>query len=197
MLRALLMICFIVLGIFARKYSYFGVDLQISRGLQSIQSPAFSLLMNLVSELGDDFHLTLIIVSITSSLFYLGYRKESFKAMLSAALAVLVGTLTKAIVNRPRPDGDLVRIQEQFSDKSFPSLHVLIFTVFFGYLFYLSLTIIKTRWLKVLLASITGFLILTIGLSRIYLGAHWASDAVGGYLLGLLLISFIIAHAKR
>lgn len=191
------MICFIVLGIFAGQYSYFGVDLQISRGLQSIQSPVFSLVMNLVSELGDDFHLTLIIVSVTSSLFYLGYRKEGFKAMLSAALAVLVGTLTKAIVNRPRPGGDLVRIQEQFSDKSFPSLHVLIFTVFFGYLFYLSLTLIKTDWQKVLLASITGFLILTIGFSRIYLGAHWASDTVGGYLLGMLLISFIIAHAKR
>lgn len=197
MVRALLLICFIILGIFARQYSYFGVDLQISRGLQSIQSPVFSLLMNLVSKLGDDFHLTFIIVSVTSSLFYLGYPKESFRAILSAASAVLVGTLAKAIVNRPRPDGTLVRIQGQFPDMSFPSLHVLIFTVFFGYLFYLSLTLIKIDWLKALLASITGFLILTIGLSRIYLGAHWASDVIGGYLLGLLLISFIIAHAKR
>jgi undecaprenyl-diphosphatase len=68
----------------------------------------------------------------------------------------------------------------------------LIFTVFFGYMLYLSIYKVKTRWLKTFIALPATFLILTIGISRIYLGAHWASDTVGGYLLGALFLIFAI-----
>jgi len=197
MLRALLIISFLILAIFASQYSYFNIDLQISQALQGIHNPLFSDTMNLVSEIGDDYHVVIIIGLVGALIFFAGLKLEALKVALFTFTGALIGTLTKWMVSRPRPDSSLVNVQEVVSDKSFPSLHVLIFTIFFGYLFYLSIYKIKTRWLKILTASISAFLIITIGLSRIYLGAHWASDVLGGYLLGAIFISFLKYHAKR
>lgn len=195
--RLSLIVGLILLSILAHRFPYFSFDLQISRALQNNHQPLFSLIMNLVTEVGDDLHLEIIVMAATVILFYRGYKLEALKAVVFAVSAAASGTLLKILVGRPRPASSLVVVQEVLADKSFPSLHVLIFTAFFGYTFYLSLYKVKTLWLRLLIAIGSGFLILTIGLSRIYLGAHWASDTLGGYLLGLLLISFIIAHAKR
>lgn len=195
--RILLLGSFLLLSFFAHQFAYFQLDLRISRSLQGINSPFFSLVMNIVSELGDDFHLEIIVALAVGTLFFVGYRRESFRALLFAVSAATIGSLLKVFINRPRPDSGLVQIQEIFLDKSFPSLHVLVFTAFFGYMFYLSLYKVQRFWLRLLIASGSVFLILTVGLSRIYLGAHWASDVLGGYLLGLWLFSIIIAHAKR
>ena len=197
MFRTLLIISFLILAIFASQYSYFNIDLQISQTLQGIRNPLISDTMNLVSEIGDDFHLVIIFGLVIALIFFAGLKLEALKIALFSFTGALIGTLTKWMVSRPRPDSSLVNIQEIMSDKSFPSLHVLIFTIFFGYLFYLSIDKIKTGWLKILIASVSVFLIITIGLSRIYLGAHWASDVLGGYLLGAIFISLLTDHAKR
>ncbi|KKU71305.1 MAG: Phosphoesterase PA-phosphatase related protein [Candidatus Beckwithbacteria bacterium GW2011_GWA2_47_25] len=195
MQRVLLIISFLILAVFAKQYSYFSVDLQVSQALQTIHNSLFSDTMNLVSEIGDDYHLVIIIGLVVALLFFVGLKLEALKIALFSLTGALVGTFVKKIVSRPRPDFGLVKIQAVMSDKSFPSLHVLLFTIFFGYLFYLSIYKIKTRWLKILIASVSAFLILAIGLSRIYLGAHWASDVLGGYLLGAIFISLLKNHA--
>ena len=197
MLRALLIISFLILAIFASQYSYFNIDLQISQTLQGIRNPLFSDTMNLVSEIGDDFHLVIIFGLVIALIFFAGLKLEALKIATTSLTGALIGTLTKWIVSRPRPDSGLVNIQAVISDKSFPSLHVLLFTIFFGYLCYLSIYKIETNWLKILIASVSAFLILTIGLSRIYLGVHWPSDVLGGYLLGAVFISFLKNHAQR
>jgi len=197
LLRFLLVGCFLVLAILARNFPYFALDLQISETIQSIRHPLFSVVMNLVSELGDDYHLGIIVSLAVVLLLFAEMKMEALKAALFAAVSALAGTFIKLIVARPRPNSQFVQIQEIFSDKSFPSLHVLIFTAFFGYMFYLALARVKTTWLKALLAFGSAFLILTIGVSRIYLGAHWASDTLGGYLVGAFFISYISDHAKR
>ena len=197
MQRVLLIISFLILAVFAKQYSYFSVDLQLSQALQTIHNSLFSDTMNLVSELGDDFNLVIIIGLAVTLLYFAGLKLEALKIALFSLTGALIGTLTKWIVSRPRPDSGLVNIQAVISDKSFPSLHVLLFTIFFGYLCYLSIYKIKTGWLKILIASVSVFLIITIGLSRIYLGAHWASDVLGGYLLGAIFISLLTDHAKR
>lgn len=195
--RFLLVFCFLVLAFMASKFPYFSLDLRISETIQSIHHPFFSLIMNLVSELGDDFHLEVIVGLAVALLLFAGLRAEAFKAALFTVISAIAGTFIKFVVARPRPDSSLVKIQEVFNDKSFPSLHVLIFTAFFGYMFYLALYKVSTPWLKILIALGSAFLILTIGISRIYLGAHWASDTLGGYLVGAFFISFISDHAKR
>lgn len=192
-----LSLAFIVLGVFAHRNAYFGYDIAISRATQSIHNPLFSILMNVVSEIGEDLNMGIIVVLATSLLFLAGLKTEAIKTALLTTASSITGTLIKRLVNRPRPTSELVTIQESLNDKSFPSLHVLIFTVFFGYMFYLSVYKLKIPWLRSMITTFSLVLILTIGISRVYLGAHWASDTLGGYLLGAIFLTIAIKISRR
>ncbi len=192
-----LIIIFIVLGFSAHYYAFFDIDLQISRYLQGYKNSFFSLAMNFVSEIGDDFHLELIVISMMIALIYSGSKMEAFKLAVASLAGVAVGSISKLIVARPRPISDLVNIQEILNDKSFPSLHVLLFTVIFGYLIYLAPQKIRTTWLKNLVVIGATTLLLTIGVSRIYLGVHWASDTLGGYVMGAIILICTINLNKK
>ncbi len=189
-------ILFVLLAFLASRFPFFYVDQKISLAIQSIQGRAFFNLMNYISEIGDDYHIVVLVGLTALGLIYVRRHFEAVKVVLYSAGSALAGIIIKNIVARPRPTVELVKIHEQLFDYSFPSLHVLFFTTFFGYLLYLSLYKFKNFWLRVATVTVSSFLILTIGLSRIYLGAHWASDVIGGYLLGALFIRFII-HAER
>ena len=193
----ILVFLFTVLALSAHRFSYFASDLSISRYLQNIHHPLFSLSMNFVSELGDDNNLEVLVVLAISLLFFTGLKSEAIKTALLTIASATAGTVIKSLVSRPRPASELVAIQETLGDMSFPSLHVLIFTVFFGYLFYLSVYKVKTLWLRLMIATSSLVLILTIGISRIYLGAHWASDTLGGYLLGAIFLILAIQLSEK
>jgi undecaprenyl-diphosphatase len=63
---------------------------------------------------------------------------------------------------------------------------VLTYTAFFGFLFFLGYTLLKPSFARTILLAILGGLVGFIGVSRIYVGDHWASDVIGAYLLGSL-----------
>lgn len=77
----------------------------------------------------------------------------------------------------------------------------LTYTTVFGFLFFLGLVHFKASLTRDILLFVSAFLVLTVGISRIYLGAHWASDVLGGYLLGGFCLNLTIntykAHVKR
>ena len=98
----------------------------------------------------------------------------------SAELAV------KLITQRPRPAPDLVHVFRLLSGYSFPSGHVLLFTAFLGFLFFLVYTLTPGSWVRTGGLLALGALIALVGLSRVYLGQHWPSDVLAGVLLGAL-----------
>lgn len=191
-------ISFTILTILAHQRPYFRTDLFITLLVQSIHNPIFDGLMRFISWLGYFFPGIMLII-ISSIFLYLYAKKLDMLMLIISSLgATLLSLFFKFLVSRPRPDPHLI---EQFSiyrdPDSFPSGHVLFFMGFFGFLLFLSFTKLKNGYLRNLLVSIFFLLILLVGLSRIYLGAHWFSDTLGSYLIGFVWLFIVITIYQK
>lgn len=106
----------------------------------------------------------------------------------------------KILVHRTRPENILV-IEKTFS---FPSAHALMSMILFPFLIYLVLSRLKNNPKKYIPVVLSILAIFFIGVSRLYLGAHWFSDVLAGWSLGLfwffLMLKFYkgkVKHGKR
>ena len=108
---------------------------------------------------------------------------------------VLLNQVLKRIIRRPRPSGISLIKENGFS---FPSGHSMVSMAFYGLFIYLIYKSKLNRETKLLLSLILSLLILFIGISRIYLGVHYASDVVAGFSLSIayLIISIYIYEKK-
>ena len=126
------------------------------------------------------------------SLFLKKYR---ISVISNTLLAVGISQLLKRIIRRARPL-DIALIEE--TGFSFPSGHSMVAFAFYGFIIYLIFKSSLNKKIKILLITLFSLLILNIGLSRIYLGVHFTTDVLGGYVLGLLsLILFIELIYKK
>src|SRR5690606_29926565 len=118
--------------------------------------------------------------------------------LIAAWSASFLSFGTKLIVQRPRPDGSMIRVVEaNIRDTSFPSGHTLHYVVFWGFFCYLIFTKVKNqvvRWVTT--AFITAMAVL-VGPSRIYLGHHWLTDVLASYLLGLASLVGLVSFYQR
>ena len=186
--------CAVALSLAAHFFAFFPFDLKITRELQEEKNPAFALVMQDVSTLGETWIAILMVGAVM--LFYIA-RREFLEAgfVLATASNFVLTSVLKVLIARPRPPvfslnpADLFPMVDQYS---FPSGHVLFFVSFFGFIAYLA-------WLhqggrvRILIMGSCGLLILLIGPSRVFLGAHWASDVLGSYVIGALWLFFIIS----
>ena len=175
-----------VLVVLASQFNYFPIDLSITRVVQTINVAWFASLMWWVSFLGYPPQVNVLVAGVAVLLFVIGLRWEGVMAFAAAAGAGSLGQLVKIVVHRPRPGANLVNVLQQLNSYSFPSGHVLTYTAFFGFLFFLGFTLLKPSFTRTVLLAILGSLVALIGFSRIYVGDHWASDVTGAYLLGSL-----------
>jgi membrane-associated phospholipid phosphatase len=188
----LAIVAFALLAFLVRTTPSFPIDLQITRAIQSIDSPIFDGLMRLISWPGFSPHSTIVTLLIALVLYLFGLHWEAVTALLASLLSGLTNQLIKILIQRPRPSGDIVDVFAVLKSYSFPSGHVMFYTILFGFLWYLAYTLLKPSWQRRLLLVLLGGLILGVGASRIYLGQHWASDVLGAYLLGGLMLAGII-----
>jgi undecaprenyl-diphosphatase len=105
----------------------------------------------------------------------------------------LLVTFLKEVFKRDRPD--ILRLVTENS-YSFPSSHALISICFYGFLIYLTYKLIKGN-IKYVIYSLLILLILLIGISRIYLGVHYASDVIAGYSAGFIWLMACIYMTKQ
>lgn len=129
----------------------------------------------------------IIILNAIILLYILITKKTKLLIISINSLAsTIVNNLLKFIIKRPRPI-DIALVTEKFY--SFPSGHAMISVLFYGTIMYL-LYKNKVKYRNILTVIICSY-ILTVGISRIYLGVHYASDVIGGYLISIILLTSI------
>ena len=167
------------------------IDLGISRKIQVHHNVTLDHFMAAISLFGT-MPYSAVTIGATALLFFIfKLRKEALFTLLTA-LSGLVSSLVKLLINRPRPAKDLVRIIEITREQSFPSGHTLFYTVFFGFLIIIMGNLKSVNYyFRISIIVLSSAMILLIPFSRIYLGAHWFTDVLGGALLGVLCLSVL------
>ena len=184
----LALVGFAGLTILALKQPFLAFDLPVTRAIQSITLPGFAEMMHILTWIGSAPQVYVISIVFILGLLLSGWRWEAFMSAASLVLTAGLGMLVKFMIARPRPGAGLVRVTEILTDYSFPSGHVLFYTIFFGFLLYLTVTLAKPGIWQELSVILLGLMIALIGVSRIYAGHHWASDVLGAYLLGSICL---------
>jgi len=138
-----------------------------------------------------------IIVGVAVSVGVLAMAKRAPRVTIAEACALVAfagNTGIKYLVHRTRPETLFVQ-NMKIKSYSFPSGHAFGSMVIYGLLAYLAYTKLPQPW-NAWAAIILALLILLIGTSRVYLGAHFPSDVVIGWLLGGLCLFIIIKLVK-
>lgn len=185
-------LAFSALALLANTTPYFRVDLLFTKEIQTETFPLFGTILQWVSWFGYDIQSITIVALVTVFLAVFGLRWEATTALLTAVLSTAMAFLIKIAIRRPRPTADLVHVFQTLNSYSFPSGHTIFYTAFFGFLLFLAFTMLKHTWQRAIPSIILGSLILLVGPSRMYLGEHWGSDVLAGYLLGSLFLILAI-----
>jgi membrane-associated phospholipid phosphatase len=186
------LLAFAVLAVLANTTITLPYDLHATRELQSDLPGWIGGIMVAISWPGYTLQAVGIVLTTFIILFLLGLRWEAWSALIAALISLSLNTIVKFAVRRPRPTADLVDVFSDLKSYSFPSGHVMFYTAFFGFLLFLIFTLLKKSFLRNFLMFVFLFLVAAVGLSRMYLGEHWASDVIAGYLLGSLCLILTI-----
>ncbi|HLG76417.1 MAG TPA: phosphatase PAP2 family protein [Ktedonobacteraceae bacterium] len=185
-----------ILSWIAQRTQFFPGDMSITARLQRYRHPWLRRFFFAVSEVGFPNIAAPLVVAVAGIFWALRFRLEAIFILLTSS-STLLNAIVKRVIKRPRPDQKLVTVVRVINEPSFPSGHVMHYTNFYGLLIYLLATNWRSGRLRNILITLCTLLIIAIGPSRVYLGAHWPSDVAAGYLYGGLWFSGIIALYLR
>jgi membrane-associated phospholipid phosphatase len=145
------------------------------------------------SRFGSTPSLIVIALAAAALLAWRGRRADSLLVICASAGVFLLGPLLKALFTRPRPPAHeyLVAIDSW----SFPSGHSLNSMVVLGLLTVLAVRG-RTGMTRVLVVAVGALLVLLVGFSRVYLGVHWPTDVLAGWLTGAVWLTLCLAIAR-
>jgi undecaprenyl-diphosphatase len=150
--------------------------------------------LNTITFLGSHYFLIPAFLVLMIHSYFI--KRDKWLAIRIAAISissVLLMLFLKFIFQRPRP---LLPLLNEARGLSFPSGHAFMSFSFFGLLIYIIYEEMEKVWLKWLFISLIVCLIFSIGLSRVYLRVHYASDVVAGLCMGFMwiVISLSVIH---
>lgn len=135
---------------------------------------------------------TLVILTIVGVILIWFLKKDKRMSMLYGicfAVVCILNFILKRIIRRIRPEHLMIIKQGGFS---FPSGHSMMIFAFFALLIHFVLKFVKNKPLKITLISMFSAIIGLIGFSRIYLGVHYLSDVVAGFLISYVVVAIFL-----
>lgn len=167
-------------------------DSSIYNIINSLKSDFFDMFFRIITRFADEE--VLILIALTC-LIFIKNRRIGFSIAINLASVGLINYILKEIVKRPRPPIEFRMVQE--SSYSFPSGHAMASLAFYGLIIYYLFKYIKNYKVKIISGVALGLLIFLIGLSRIYLGVHFASDVIAGFLISCIYIIIYIQSVLK
>ena len=173
-------------------------DLAVRNFVHGFASPAVTMLMRALTAIGNMPSVLLLTVAASVVLWFYGRKRGAVLLPLTVTGAVLLMFVLKLVFRRHRPD-PYFGLPTPL-DFSFPSGHALVAFCFWGVLAVVVSTEQRSRFSRIAMWCLAIGMVIGIGLSRIYLGVHYPSDVVGGYLAAIVWVSgvgWVYRHYRR
>lgn len=164
-------------------------DLAVRNWVHHYSSPALTRAAKFASFVGSDVLIAALIISLLA-FAYLRWRRAAVWLTVTMAGGLVLDLSLKYAFHRSRPDPFFVPVPHTYS---FPSGHALFSVCFYGVLAGLLADRINSLLLRICIWTVAAVLVIAIGLSRVYLGVHYPTDVLGGYLAATVWVSSMIA----
>jgi membrane-associated phospholipid phosphatase len=165
-----------------------GFDNTVTELVISMRSDHLTSFMVLLTRVGTQAGY-FIIVTLLAAYFFFRHRSWKFIVQTVAVLllASLCNVALKQVINRARPS--IEHLVDVYS-LSYPSGHAMSAMSFYGFIIFLTFRYEMNRRIRITIFVLLGLLIAGIGISRIYLGVHYPSDVLAGFIGGLIWVTF-------
>jgi membrane-associated phospholipid phosphatase len=177
----------------SKYYAYFPGDVAVERWVQSLVPQNLNWAEG-VSRTAEFPWVLLILALIFALSWALAGWRAALISIFSFVGMLALGNWLGPVMARPRPSPELVHVFRPLSGSSFPSKFALRYAATFGFLAVLAAVKSSGVLRTTLLIACSALLILG-WVARIALGAHWPSDVIISYYLGLLWAAFLIRFA--
>jgi undecaprenyl-diphosphatase len=135
-----------------------------------------------LTALGSTLVLSMVVLTVVGFLLLVRQWRAAIFTFAASVSGQLVSHVLKEIFGRPRPD--LISHEAEVFTHSFPSGHAMMSAVVYLTLASLAARLMHRRRLKLYALSVAVVFTMLIGVSRVYLGVHWPSDVLAGWMIG-------------
>ncbi len=187
----ILVVALVGLSVLVRSRLTLETDLRITRDLQLLDKPWLTKIAKWLTFMGNSLTLCLLAIGVAAISLFTDQSRAAFFVGASL-LALPLNVLIKNVFDRERPGELEVRVLPGPRwGFSYPSGHSMGSAAFYGFLAFLVWLHMTALGPRVGLFTLFSLLPVGVGASRIYLGAHWFSDVVGGITAGTVLVAVL------
>ena len=171
-----------------------GMDRQVAQWLHAQATPCVTTAMLMISALGSGYAVTVITLGLALLVVWHRAWERLLVVVLTVPGGAVLNALLKHVFHRARPlfDDPLLVL----TTYSFPSGHAMAATVLYGLLAVYAVRHFRPRRARLLVASVTGVLIVLVSFSRLYRGVHYLSDVLGGIAVGVVWLTLCLTAVE-
>lgn len=191
---SILSLLFIVLAVLVKTNSLVSFDTNIYNLITTKMSDTLTSLFKIFTFFGSTKFIVGLVIFFLVLFIILKKNKIGYTITAVLIISTIMNNLIKIIIRRPRPEVLALVTEKTFS---FPSGHAMAAVSMYGVLIYLLNKSKVNNKLKIFGSTLLIIMIILVMISRIYLGAHFASDIIGAALLSLILLLIEIDIIER